>query len=299
MPLLPPKNARHRVLLPFYHTISNDVLPHINALYRIKTTQEFEADLDFLLSVARPINLETLIYHSKNNIDFNENVFHLTFDDGFREIYDIIAPILLQKKIPATFFINSEFIDNKNLMFRNKVSLLLQKENSEQSIRNFRHKDTAIIDTLLEKNGINLLDFLEKEQPYLTINKIQTLHNQGFTFGAHSVNHPEYRYISYEEQLRQTEESIAFIQEITGSKLRVFSFPFTDTSVSKTFFDTMQFDISFGCAGVKDDTAPQHWQRIALENSAISSARDLFALEYLYYHLRKLTKKSIIERENI
>ncbi|MEY4927875.1 MAG: hypothetical protein RI894_2311, partial [Bacteroidota bacterium] len=298
LPLLPPKDARHRVLLPFYHAISNDKLPHIDALYRTKNTAEFEADLDFLLSIARPIDLETLIYHTKNNIDFTENVFHLTFDDGFREIYEVVAPILRRKKIPATFFINSDFIDNKNLMFRNKVSLLLQK-NADSFVRNFRHKDTPRIDALLEKNGINLSNFLEKQQPYLTVKQIQKLHDQGFTFGAHSLNHPEYRYITYEEQLQQTTDSMAFIQEVTGSNLRVFSFPFTDTGVSKTFFETMQFDISFGCAGVKDDTAPQHWQRVALENNGIASARAIFALEYLYYHLRKLTKRAIIERCDI
>ena len=38
---------------------------------------------------------------------------HLTFDDGFRELHDVVAPILLRKGIPATFFVNSAFIDNK------------------------------------------------------------------------------------------------------------------------------------------------------------------------------------------
>ena len=55
------------------------------------------------------------------------NSFLLTFDDGFREIYDIIAPILLDKGIPATFFISSGFLDNRELCYQHKASLLVEK----------------------------------------------------------------------------------------------------------------------------------------------------------------------------
>ncbi len=298
MPLLPPNDAQYRVLLPFYHTVSNQRLPHISNLYPIKTVKEFENDLDFLLTIAKPIDLQTLIFHTKNKIAFTENVFHLSFDDGLREVYDVVAPILLAKKISATVFLNSDFIDNKNLMFRNKVSLLLEKNPQDRTVLNFRHSDTEKIDFLLAQNNINWQDFLLKQQPYLNQKQIQELHNQGFTFGAHSANHPEYRYISLDEQKRQTETSLAKVQEITGSNLRCFSFPFTDEEVGLAFFESLNLDISFGCAGVKGDNAPRHLQRIALENSEQTlTAKQILAGEYFYYHLRKMAGKSAIYRK--
>ncbi len=302
MPLLPPSDAQHRVLLPFYHSVSNKKLPHIAHLYRVKTVEEFEHDLDFLLKIAKPIDLQTLIFHTKNKIGFAETVFHLSFDDGLREIYDIIAPILLEKKIPATIFLNSDFIDNKNLMFRNKVSLLLEKKQDDKVFRknilNFKHSDTEKIDILLENKQINLAHFLEKKQPYLTTPQIQELHNQGFTFGAHSANHPEYRYIDFAEQIAQTETSLAKVKEITGSDLRCFSFPFNDIDVSLAFFERMNLDISFGSAGVKNDNAPNHLQRIAFEdNEKALPAKQILASDYFYYHLRKMTPKATIYRK--
>jgi hypothetical protein len=52
-------------------------------------------------------------------------LLHLSFDDGLSACYDTIAPILLRKGVPATFFLNPAFIDNKALMFRYKISLCL------------------------------------------------------------------------------------------------------------------------------------------------------------------------------
>jgi hypothetical protein len=49
----------------------------------------------------------------------------LTFDDGFREFYDTVAPVLERKGIYACNFVNPAFIDNKDMMFRCKASLLI------------------------------------------------------------------------------------------------------------------------------------------------------------------------------
>ena len=46
-------------------------------------------------------------------------------DDGLRENYDIIAPILKEKGVPATFFINSATLDNTDMLYRHKASLLV------------------------------------------------------------------------------------------------------------------------------------------------------------------------------
>ena len=42
----------------------------------------------------------------------------LTFDDGLSECYQVVAPILKEKGIPATFFLCSAFVDNHELAYR-------------------------------------------------------------------------------------------------------------------------------------------------------------------------------------
>jgi len=75
----------------------------------------------------------------------------------------------------------------------------------------------------------------------------------GFHFGAHSIDHPKYSTITLKEQLRQTEESMQFVQEKFQPGYKVFAFPFNDLSVSRQFynkiFDRNILDMSFGTAG--------------------------------------------------
>src|SRR5205814_9799266 len=59
--------------------------------------------------------------------------FHLTFDDGFREMYDIVAPILERAGAPATFFLNTAFLDGGGLAHHNALSVLLDRLQSRQS----------------------------------------------------------------------------------------------------------------------------------------------------------------------
>jgi len=54
-------------------------------------------------------------------------------------------------------------------------------------------------------------------------------------------------------------------------------------------------DISFGCAGLKDDMFKQHFQRIPMENDG-RTAENIIKFEYLYYILKKLAKKNAIKR---
>jgi peptidoglycan/xylan/chitin deacetylase (PgdA/CDA1 family) len=261
--------TKQKIILPFYHAVAEKPLPHIKHLYRMKTVAEFQKDLDFLLKFYEPMDVETLYHFHVNKIVPKKTVFHLTFDDGLKEMYEIVAPILLKKGVPATFFVNSGFVDNKALFYRHQHSLQARAD-----------------------------DFLKNEKPYLTTDQIQTLSKQGFTIGAHSVDHPYYNKISLDEQLRQTRESLDFVASIVHQKLRLFAFPFTDFNVPKDFFEEIKpdVDLCFGTAGLKNDAIPFHLQRIAAEREKYVSLESVLKKEYLKYIVKFFLKKNIISR---
>src|SRR5690348_1987648 len=82
-----------KVILPYHHLVCNDSLPHIRNIYAYKNTSQFNKDLDFLLRHFQPIALNDLLEKMHKGEAFPKNTFLLTFDDGLREIYDIVAPI--------------------------------------------------------------------------------------------------------------------------------------------------------------------------------------------------------------
>ena len=229
--------SKQKLFLPFYHTVSNNELIHIKYLYRVKNTKEFIKDLDFLLSLFEPINIDTLYDISNGRYTIKKPVFLLSFDDGLKEVYEYIAPILLSKGIPAAFFINSDFIDNKNLFFRYKASLIIQEitnsskkkslasqeyskhlspinpSNLSAEILKIKYNNQYILDKIADSISLSFHEYLQTEQPYLNSNQINELLLKGFNIGAHSKDHPEYQYINLLDQIEQTKSSVAFLKD--------------------------------------------------------------------------------------
>lgn len=276
-------------ILPFYHVVSDEPCPHIRHLYSYKNSSEFERDIDYLASHYQPISAEQLpdVIAGKY---IGQKIMLLSFDDGLRQVYDVAAPVLLRKGIPAVFFINTDFTDNRELMFRYKVSLALETDYDRYyglldkvgSNGDFNQETQGELDWMCR-------NFLDSYQPYMTNMQLQELLAKGFTLGAHSCSHPYYYQLPLEKQLFETIASMDILQERTGVKQRLFAFPFTDSGVSKRFFDYIysngRIDFSFGGAGIKKDIHQRQMQRIPMEGWS-ASAEQLLKAEYLYYLFR-------------
>ncbi len=315
------KLTSQSVVLPFYHTVSDTESLHIKHLYQTKSIKQFEKELDFLLKNFQPIDF---LEYSKSILEGIplKNRFLLTFDDGLSEFYTVIAPILKRKGIPAMNFLNSAFVDNKDLFYRYKISVIIEKlqtssfsDSTKQAIKlwfleqgttlndyhkgllrvTYQQKNT--LDNLAQVISLDFKDYLKKEEPYLTTKQINELTEQGFHFGAHSIDHPPFHTISLEDQLRQTKESIHTISSNFRLTYNTFSFPFTDFNVSKTFFDEIESNVglTFGCAGLKNDSVNFNKQRIPFEIDGFNG-EEILRGEYLYYIFKSLLKKNTIHR---
>jgi peptidoglycan/xylan/chitin deacetylase (PgdA/CDA1 family) len=265
----------------FYHIVTDEETPHISSLYPIRSTQQFKDDLDWILRHFSPITLDELVTKEQ----FSRPVFHLSFDDGLRQCSDTIKPILLEKGIPATFFINPDFVDNKQLMYRYIASLIAQKRpDLKHKVLALGHNETGALIELSEKNDIDIQRFLEQYKPYMTIAQIHDLANFGFTVGAHSLNHPMYAKVDMEEQLKQTTQSIQYVREKFEVSNPPFAFPFTDFGVKSSFFDHLPPEtISFGCAGLKQERQKGHFQRLAIEKSNKGAGAIITAAYWTYF----------------
>jgi hypothetical protein len=282
--------------------------------------------LEFLLKEYDPIDPKELITNYKNGIVINTPGFLLTFDDGLSEFYKIIAPILLQKGIPSICFLNSDFVDNKDLFFRFKTSILIEKlikspitlpvKNvlkeylSDHHMRydddyNFLYSINFInrqhLDEIARILEVDFRDYLKKFKPYLDTSEINELIKQGFLFGSHSIDHPKYLELPLEQQIFQTEQSVAKISTKFNLDYKVFSFPFTDFGLSKNLFEILYadkqnvIDLSFGCAGLKQDECIKNIQRIPLEVDNFS-AKEIIYGEHMYYLAKGILRKNSIKR---
>ncbi len=309
--------AKTNLIIPYYHMVSDDEVLHIKNLYRFKTIKHFKDDLDFLLKEYKPINLFDLIKCIDNDQTLPPDVFLLTFDDGFREMYDIVAPILLEKGVPATFFINSGFIDNKELCYQHKASIVAESlqrtkdtklsevvkniliknrinfDSVVSGILSIKYKQRNIIDEIAKLLNGDYDDYLSVYKPYLSSDQINMLLKKGFTIGAHSIDHPCYALLDLEEQLDQTFESLKFIKESFSLSYGVFAFPHNGqnaSDVSDLYFRNAHksglIDLTFGTDGMTNNIISRNLQRVSFEKPLLP-ARKILALQYLKYLYKK------------
>lgn len=288
-------NGEYPPLIPLYHTVEKKQPEYIVG-YHVKNTKAFKKDLDLLLKHYKPASLREIIAESNNN----KKLFHLTFDDGLKSCSDTIAPILREKGIPATFFVNPDFVERNDLFHRFIYEIARKKGLKPASkLKQYTNKKQLNAITLEQTD---LRNSIEVNTAYMNMHDLMQLTHEGFTIGAHGMDHPEFYTISENEQYRQISESIAWIDKHLGPSIKAFAFPFTDhgirNSLLKRVYSENLVDVTFGTAGLKYDCYPGHFQRIPMEKKQYYSATRILKYEHLYFRIRKLFNKNVVKRDD-
>lgn len=309
-----------RLVFPFYHAVNDNPGGHLKHLYPIKSRKSFIRDLDKLLRYYDPVSPEIFISGSLHR---QECGFILSFDDGLREVKEIIAPVLLSKGIPAIFFLNNRFIDNKALFFRYKVSLIIDRlKINELSNNEFKEiaditgmkglkgsndlikkllgvnfQNRLVLDTIASFLGMDFEEFLEQKRPYMESSEIRELQEQGFFIGAHSREHPEFFNLTMESQLEEIIESVSDLRKRFDLNYSFFAFPFTDYGVHSRVFEKLYrvqagiLDAGFGTSGFRIQGDIPHFQRLSMEKYRGDSEK-IIKTEYLYFKMKKYAGRS-------
>lgn len=309
------------LLLPYHHTVSNEELQHIHHLYPYKNEKQFAGDLDFLLAHYKPAAVADVAKAVLNKTALPQGSFLLTFDDGFREVYDIIAPMLEKKGVPAIFFINPAFIDNNRLFYRCKISILigelkrneaayakiyseaLQLNTSDTgtitaALKKTDQRNEPVLDNIATNINLSFTRYLEKQRPFLTKEQVITLHQKGFTIGAHSMDHPYYNLLSEEEQVQQTINSCNYVKELLGTGECHFSFPHSDAAISQQTIDLINSygnGVLFGIQNQKEERNNYMLHRFNAERPE-TGIEELVKGQVTLNRLQKLTGRNSVKR---
>ncbi|MDP4218094.1 MAG: polysaccharide deacetylase family protein [Bacteroidota bacterium] len=318
------KRMAPRLLLPYHHLVSDEEVLHVKHLYPYKNIAQFSADLDTLLRHFRPVAADEVAAAVRGGKALPRNAFLLTFDDGFRQVAEIIAPILLAKGVPAVFFVNPAFLDNRLLFYRCKISLvieaLMQKKGQPQlwtacgeilgqaaaglisRIKKIDNLNQDLLERLAPLLELSFDEYLRNKRPFLTSAEAWELQKKGFTIGAHSWDHPYYDLIPEEEQRRQTLESMEYVREKFAPSYNLFSFPHTDAGLPQGFFDRLfasgaPIDVFFGIQNQKEERSNRMLHRFNAERPDLPMARQLNGV-LMYMLLQKMSGKYKVVRRS-
>jgi len=180
----------------------------------------------------------------------NKESVVLTFDDGFKDNFKYLLPVLKKYNVPATYYINSSVIGTKhNLWFQSVINYFFAiKENTVKIELSNKEYDLSSAD----KRYIAAFDFMQYLQTNYKPDKfheviesvagVKALPNDDdyhlswddlsilakeplITLGAHSYNHYPLAYCDEKQSKFEIEKSVTDLEEKLAIKIKHFSYP--------------------------------------------------------------------------
>ncbi|MFT4524157.1 MAG: peptidoglycan/xylan/chitin deacetylase (PgdA/CDA1 family) [Bacteroidia bacterium] len=282
----------------YYHTISDVLLDY----FPQETTQSidtFNRQIRHLNKRFNIISLEEALHIHQNKERFSNSLV-ITTDDGFKENYTTIAPVLNDLNLSFTALLCNDFIDNKSLMWRNVLFYIKSKCSVSDIEKVINRACTEFqIDRPLGQEGlmvwslkswpyklkdalaqyfwdnlidVQLNDFLSEKKPYLTSEQVLELVNNGFSIGSHSRSHPYFKMMDDNEIELETIVAANELEKRFNTQISAFSFPFErpvnspdQTKIEKIL--SSRFNVILGTRdkGLNHSIPAFHWERLSME----------------------------------
>jgi len=104
-------------VLMYHHVMPVDQAKAILATNLNVPPEIFRQQMDYLIGKGYAvIDLDNLVAGLNGNFTFPSKSVVLTFDDGYRDFFDTVYPILIEKNLKATVFVISQFVGGERYM---------------------------------------------------------------------------------------------------------------------------------------------------------------------------------------
>ncbi|HWL86723.1 MAG TPA: polysaccharide deacetylase family protein [Polyangiaceae bacterium] len=219
--------------------------------------EAFEEQVTFLKRYCHLIGMEELIAF-RHGAPLPHNPVLLTFDDGYRDNYDIVLPILLRHGVPAVFFIATRFIEERRLFWWDRVSYLIKHSPRESMslayprpltlplgttredrvaasrramavIKSHFDLDLArYLDELERASGVTLSRELERKMVddlMMTWDQVRGLQSAGMSVQSHTREHRVLYTLSEEGLRSELEGSKHDLEEVLNQPVQAVAYP--------------------------------------------------------------------------
>lgn len=201
---------RDKITILCYHSVTRLTGPNPKDQHKLHLPlASFVGHLTYLQSHYQIISLAELVRARRENRKLPANTAILTFDDGVRNFLTVVAPLLLQRGVPATSFI-----------------ITGQEFTRESSSRNGNWTP-------------------DDDHVYLSWNEVKQLAAKGVEFGSHTSSHAPLPDIALNEAEEELGRSLADLKNHLGPGSFPLSYPYG--RASKNIIRLSQ-SLGFSCA---------------------------------------------------
>ena len=139
------------VMYHYVRDLNNSRYPNIKGL----DIEKFKKQIKFFKENYNFIKIEDIITYYKNPKEkkLPEKAILLTFDDGYKDHYTYVLPVLLENNIQGSFYIPTKCFQDKKVLDVNKIHFILESCIGEEG------KILKEIEEYLEKNKDSRVSF--------------------------------------------------------------------------------------------------------------------------------------------
>ena len=176
----------------------------------------------------------------------------LTFDDGYRDNYELAYPLLRRHGLTATFFLATGFLDRPHVAWWDEIAWMVRHAERDElaggrwlpGVTPLRSTEERAVTTLVERfktlPGEQTEEFLDwiaegtgtgrcgaehAAGMWLTWEEVREMRAGGMTIGGHTVAHPVLARLTTAEQEREITGCARRLHEELGEEMRWFSYP--------------------------------------------------------------------------
>lgn len=177
----------------------------------------------------------------------------VTFDDGYRDNYDVAFPILRSERVPATFFVATGFIDSPRVPWWDEIAWMVRSSerrevampdwfpapiqfdapDREGAIRTLLRTYKALsvdvtnayLNDIATATGVERYDQHEAVNWWMTWDMLREMQAGGMSIGGHTVNHPVLARAPREIQRNEIKGCSRRLATELGEPMRYFSYP--------------------------------------------------------------------------
>jgi len=245
--------ATPRIVVLRYHSVAEDPAVYASTIGTsiIHPAGIFQRQMELLARRYRVITLDEVLRCLVDRMPLPRRAVAITFDDGFRDNYEVAAPILDRLGLRATFYVTTgPVINSANPWFCSLRRAFRSTQSAEWTDRSTGHCYTlrdgpnrteaflaacrycarltgdsqqAFVHTVLEELGVQETDGDQKLM--MDWEQIAALHDRGHIIGSHSVTHPNLAHAVAHEVREELAASKAALEGHLGKPIVHFSYP--------------------------------------------------------------------------
>jgi len=117
----------HGVIPRQKHAVRNYTWKHIESTRFINI-------LDDLTNHGTPFSLPQVVEYARSSRPWPSRAFVLTFDDGFANNYSVAAPLLKSRRIPACFYVTTQFVGANHCSWIDMIEYAVETQKTRRKV---------------------------------------------------------------------------------------------------------------------------------------------------------------------